>query len=64
MSKPTEFTFRAQGREFKTLAVVSGEAFTIANRQFLVGLNAPMGVWMESTTEENTYTWTEGNFFD
>jgi hypothetical protein len=60
----TEFTFRAQGKEFKVRATVSGEAMAAANRQFLDGLNAPMGVWMLSTTERDTYEWVEGNFLD
>lgn len=60
----TEFTFRANGQEFKTQATVSGEAMVAANRQFLDGLNAPMGVWVLSSTERDTYDWVEGNFLD
>lgn len=60
----TEFTFRAKGKEFKTQATVSGEATQRANREFLDGLNAPMGVWQESSQERNTFDWVEGNFFD
>ena len=42
--------------------MVSGEAMVAANRQFLDGLDAPMGVWQE--TARNEYRWLEGNFFD
>lgn len=60
----TEFTFRAQGQEFKVRATVSGEAMVAANRKFLDGLNAPMGVWMPVSNERDTYEWVEGNFLD
>lgn len=58
------FTFRFNGKTFQCQAVVSGEAMVRANREFLDGQNAPMGVWQEVNGERNTYTWVEGDFFN
>jgi hypothetical protein len=62
MPKTQTFTFHAKGQTFETQAVVSGEAMVAANRKFLDGLDAPMGVWSEIA--RNEYRWLEGNFYD
>jgi hypothetical protein len=55
------YSFSFCNRIIKVEASTKLDAYGIANRKFG---SLPQGAWMESSLNQNSFTWQLGNFFD